>query len=101
MLEALQIARLRATLARIATPEKRLHRISSGHHTVVNLRFDAVLVGSARLSREKSGASARIFGGFLRRDDSDPAALSMSLAMSAISFVMDGVAHAANDGFVS
>jgi hypothetical protein len=25
----------------------------------------------------------------------------MSPAMSAISFVMDGVAHAANDGFVS
>jgi hypothetical protein len=50
--------------------------------------------------QQKSGTSARIFGGLLGRDDSDPAALSMSPAMSAISFVMDGVAHAANDGFV-
>ena len=53
------------------------------------------------LSPQKCCTSARFFDGFHARDDSDPAAPSISPAMSAISFVMDGVAHAANDGFVS
>jgi hypothetical protein len=60
-----------------------------------------VLAQIAPLSRQKCCTSARFFDAFHARDDSDPAALSMSPAMSAISFVMDGVAHAANDGFVS
>jgi hypothetical protein len=67
----------------------------------VDTRCDAVLAQFAPLCQHKFCIPARSFDGFHAQDDSDPAAPSMSPAMSAISFVMDGVAHAANDGNVS
>jgi hypothetical protein len=64
-------------------PFPRSRRVSSVHQTVVNLRVDAVLAEIAPLSRQKFRTSAQFFGGFHARDDSDPAAPSMSPHMLA------------------
>jgi hypothetical protein len=70
--------------------------VSSGHQILVDVRFDAVLAGIARLSRKKFRTSARFFDGFPGRDHSDAAALSVSPTMSTVSVVNNAVMRPTN-----